>query len=286
MELTLLLQDRLGVHVSDTDIAAIETIRDLLRRSIEPRPLMPGEKVSIATDIERWLAPRGIFLRLLGAGLYVLNRMVMRGLFRLYATGLEQLPMSGPFVITPNHVSFLDAPAIAAALPFRRFNQLYWAGDIRVLFSNPISRMVSRALHVFPVDANHPAATLEAAKRVLQSGGVPVWFPEGWRSPDGKLQRFMPGIGELLEKSGAPAVPAHISGAFEAWPRTRRLPRLRLISVTFGRPVAASALFGDGFGQTDDERIANALQQRLIAVSDSAGAQSAGRNLTVGTGLS
>jgi hypothetical protein len=51
------------------------------------------------------------------------------------------------------------------------------------------------------IDANHPDAVLEAARRVLTTGRVQVWFPEAWRSPDGRLQRFLPGIGQLLLKS-------------------------------------------------------------------------------------
>jgi long-chain acyl-CoA synthetase len=136
MEFTLLLQDRLGVRLSENHGSAIETIRDLMRRLVEHRPRIPGKELGIATDIERWLAPRGIFLRLLAAGIYALNRLVMRGLFRLRATGDEQLPISGPFVITPNHVSYLDAPAIAAALSFRRF-PVPLAGDT-AFFSNPL----------------------------------------------------------------------------------------------------------------------------------------------------
>ena len=269
MELTLLLRDRIGVHLSETDIAEIETIRDLLRRVVEHRHTSSGNEQIISTDIERWLATRGMLLGVLGAGIYGLNRLVMRGLFRLRTKGGEELPISGPFVITPNHTSYLDAPAIAAALPFRCWNQVYWAGDMRLLFSNPVSRTLSRALRIFPVDPNRPAAVLAAAKRVLRAGGVPVWFPEGWRSPDGTVQRFMPGIGELLVESGAPAVPAYIKGAFEAWPRTRSLPRFRPISVAFGDSVTAVTLRVGESGPHDEERIANALRERVAALNKS-----------------
>jgi long-chain acyl-CoA synthetase len=260
MQFALLLQDRAGVNLSETDIAEIQTVRDLLRRSIERREAQPA----IAIDLDRWLAPRAIFFQALGTALYGLNWIVMRTFFRLRVTGVEHLPGAGAFVITPNHVSFLDAPAIAAALPFRYRNHLYWAGDIHLLFFNALARIIARALQIFPVDPDHPAAALEAASRVLRSGDVPVWFPEGWRSPDGILQRFLPGIGELLRKSNAPAVPAYITGAFEALPRTRRVPRLRQISVTFGPPILASTLFADGMGRSDEEKIANALHDQVL----------------------
>jgi long-chain acyl-CoA synthetase len=95
---------------------------------------------------------------------------------------------------------------------------------------------------------------------------VQVWFPEGWRSPDGSLQRFLPGIGQLLLRSGAPAVPAYIAGAFDALPRGRCMPKFCRITVTFGRPEPVASLRASGIGRTDEERIANALRQSVIAL--------------------
>ena len=269
MEFTILLEDRLGVHLSETDIAVIETVRDLLRLSIERRTTgsaLPSGEPAKSMNIEHWLAPTGVFLMALALVLYALNRLVMCGLFRLRVTGIERLPITGPFLITPNHVSDLDGMAIAAALPWSRFRQLYWAGDVVRLFSNPINRLFCRAMHLYPVDAKYPAAVLEAASQVLKSGNVQVWFSEGWRSPDGSLQRFLPGIGQLLLDTGAPAVPAYIGGAFDALPRHRRIPRLHQISVAFGPSETVEILRGDGAGRTDEERIADALRERVFAL--------------------
>jgi long-chain acyl-CoA synthetase len=68
--------------------------------------------MAMATDFERWLAPTGALLTVLALTLYALNRLVMRGLFRLRVTGATKLPEAGAFVITPNHVSDLDGLAI------------------------------------------------------------------------------------------------------------------------------------------------------------------------------
>jgi long-chain acyl-CoA synthetase len=95
---------------------------------------------------------------------------------------------------------------------------------------------------------------------------VQVWFPEAWRSPDGRLQRFLPGIGQLLLRSGAPAAPAFIGGAFEAMPRGRRIPKLHQISVVFGPAERVETLRDAGIGRTDEERIADALRRRVIAL--------------------
>jgi long-chain acyl-CoA synthetase len=202
----------------------------------------------------------------LGFVLYVIDWLVMRGLFRLHPVGVERLPATGPFVITPNHVSYLDALAIAAALRWHRLRDVYWAGDVLRLFSNPLSRLFSRIIHLFPVDSKHPGAALETAARVLSGGNISVWFPEGWRSPDGRLQRFLPGIGQLLLQSGAPAVPAYIAGTFEALPRDRRTPKFCRITVTFGNSEPVDSLQARGRGDTEEERIADALRQCVIAL--------------------
>src|SRR5208283_181338 len=264
MEITIALEDRLDIHLSETDIAGIRTIRDLLRLAIERRSgarALPRQEPAMATDFERWLAPAGALLTSLAMTLYGLNWTVMRGLFRLRVSGAENLPATGAFLITPNHVSDLDGMAIAAALPWSRFRRVYWAGDALRLFSSPLARLFSRAMHVSPVDARHPGATLTAASRVLQAGNVQVWFPEAWRSPDGQLQRFLPGIGQLLLPSRAPAVPAYIGGAFAALPRGRRIPKLCRITVVFGSPQPAEALRTAGTGRSDEERIASALRR-------------------------
>jgi long-chain acyl-CoA synthetase len=137
MELTILLQDRVGVHISDTDVAAIETIRDLLRLSIERLAgacLLPDQERDLVLDIEGWLAPTGALLTASAFMLCAVNRLLMRGLFRLQLTGLERLPETEPFLITPNHVSYLDGLVIAAALPWRRLRHVYWSVGVLGFF--------------------------------------------------------------------------------------------------------------------------------------------------------
>jgi hypothetical protein len=77
------LDDRLSIHLSETDIAGIRTIRESLRLAIERRDgarAPPHEEPATATDFERWLAPAGALLTVLALTLYGLNRLVMRGL--------------------------------------------------------------------------------------------------------------------------------------------------------------------------------------------------------------
>jgi long-chain acyl-CoA synthetase len=272
MELAIMLHDATGVSLSDSDLGNIQTIRDLLRLSIERQSgsdqvFQPGATAT-APDSKDWLVPTGPWLTVLGIALYSVNRLLMRCLFRLRVKGVERLPSAGPLVIAPNHVSYLDVLVIAAALSWSRSRQTYWAGDAQRFFPHRVGRIFCRAVHLFPVDAMHPGAALETARRVLQAGNILVWFPEGWRSPDGRLQHFLPGIGQLMLRSAAPAVPAYISGTFEALPRGRKIPQLRQLTVTFGEPAPLTSLLGAGNGPTEEERIAARLRQRLAALME------------------
>jgi long-chain acyl-CoA synthetase len=270
MELSVLLQEQAGVRLAEADFARTETIRDLLRVSIDRHAAtsrLPRGEPAFTLDAGYWLAPTGLALTALGALLYAANRTIMRGLFRLRVGGLDRLPETGPFVITPNHISYLDGLVVAAALPWSRLRRLYWSGDALRLFPNPLTRVFCRAAHFFPVDAMHPGTALDTANRVLAAGDILVWFPEGWRSPDGRLQHFLPGIGQLLLRSGAPAVPALIGGTFEALPRNRRLPRLHPLTISFGDPAPAGALRPAGSGATDQERVTDGLRRRLLAIA-------------------
>jgi long-chain acyl-CoA synthetase len=274
MELGLALEARASVHLTEADIAEVETLRDLVRLCVARRagPASAAEATALATDTERWLAPTGVLLTAAGFVLYGLNWLVMRLCFRLRVSGLEHIPAGGAYVIAPNHLSDLDGFAVAAALSPSRVRHSYWAGDIVRLFFNHLTQTFCRAAHIFPVDERYPDAAVITTVRVLQSGNAQIWFSEGWRSPDGNVQRFLPGIGQLLLRTGAPAIPAWIQGTFEALPRGRRMPRLHRVTLTFGPAVAVDELRKQGIGRTDEERIAEALRSRVVALGRQCGA--------------
>ena len=124
-----------GVELEEEAIERIDTVRDLLQEVAEQAeadeeaasgasPLEQPEEV-LDDQQKRWLEPLGPVMSAIARGLFVLDRMIMRGLFRLQVKGLEHLPEEGPFVLTPNHVSYLDPFAVAAALGYRRLRRTY-----------------------------------------------------------------------------------------------------------------------------------------------------------------
>jgi long-chain acyl-CoA synthetase len=196
--------------------------------------------------------------------LFGLLRFIMRRWFRLTVEGIDRLPETGPFILTPNHTSFLDPVALIAALPWRRVKSTYWAGWTGILFRGRISRFFSRMARVFPVDPDRsPGLSLAYGTATLKRQNALVWFPEGWRSPTGELCPFMLGIGLLVNRTKAPAVPVLIEGGYQALPFDRWLPRRAKITVVFGSPLSVEAL--EAAGERDDRatRIANALHDAV-----------------------
>ncbi|MFQ5984043.1 MAG: AMP-binding protein [Alphaproteobacteria bacterium] len=270
VSLSLEMEERTGVKLSEEALASVMTLRDLLRAA---EAAGEGEAAPAGAPVERdWLAPPGPGLRAFGFALYLLNRALIRGLFGLKVEGLDRLPEpDGPLLLASNHTSDLDTFAVAAALPWRQTRRIHWGGDAQRMFSGRSRRLVARAARVFPVDDRTPGASLAVGVEVLRRGKLLVWFPEEWRSPDGRLQPFLPGVGRLVKETGAVAVPAVIRGTFEALPRGRRLPRLRPLRIIFGAPLEPQALEASGRGQSAEAKIAHALQAAVASLAGEGG---------------
>jgi long-chain acyl-CoA synthetase len=112
--------------------------------------------------------------------MFVLNRILMRGPLSLRVEGLENLPDGGPYIIAPNHVSYLDAFAVAAALDYSVLRCTYWAGWTGAAFGNTLTRLVSRLAQVVLIDLGRAGlSSLAYGAAVLKRGQNLVWFAEG-----------------------------------------------------------------------------------------------------------
>jgi 1-acyl-sn-glycerol-3-phosphate acyltransferase len=150
----------------------------------------------------------------------------------------ERVPVSGPVILAANHMSYLDPPLVGCALP-RDIN--YLARES--LFRYPVMGAVLRSWNSVPVDRDGGgAAGLRAILDRLLAGGGIILFPEGTRSPDGKLQPARSGIGLTVIKSAAPVVPVRVFGTYEAYGRHITIPRPRSVTVKYGEPMDFDAL--------------------------------------------
>ena len=159
--------------------------------------------------------------------------LMMRFLFRIEYRGWEQMPASGPLLIVANHVTYFD-PFWVGVRVYRTLRFMAWDK----LFQFPLSGPILRWLGAFPINLENPEyGSYKTALRVLRDGGCVMIFPEGGRSPDGKLTPFKEGAAHLAFRAGAAIMPVVIHGGARVWSSRMLLPRPGKILVEFLAPI-------------------------------------------------
>lgn len=164
---------------------------------------------------------------------------ILKRLYRVRVEGLENLP-PGPAILAANHVSFLDSLFIPLVVP-RRVTYLakaeYWDSWKTRWFFDAVGQIPVRRQ-----DSEKAKAALEAGCRVLEAGGYLGIYPEGTRSPDGRLYRGKTGCARMAAEVGVPVVPVGLNGTLEIMPKDAKFPRLRgEVVVRFGKRMVIAA---------------------------------------------
>jgi 1-acyl-sn-glycerol-3-phosphate acyltransferase len=149
--------------------------------------------------------------------------------FRIKFNGVENVPLTGPCIITPNHVTFADPVWITIPLK-RRVNYMAWDK----MFGIPVLGFLMRAFGAFPV--NPDAADASAQRKAvnhLKSGCALVIFPEGGRAKTGRIEPFKMGAFRLALTHGIPIIPVTIEGGYKIWPVGKWFPRPGKLTVTY-----------------------------------------------------
>jgi long-chain acyl-CoA synthetase len=266
VELLASLESRFGARVPEETVQRIFTVRELVDAILGHRSGRIEESggnawaTLLATDppgdpqLAALLAPRTVS----NAIHFVLLRAAMavaRIVMRIDVRGRAHLPAAGPYLISPNHQSYLDSFLVVGVLPWRVFRRLFFVGASEY-FQTAFTRWFARQVNLVPVD---PDASLVPAMQAggygLRHGRVLVLFPEGERSIDGTVRAFKKGAAILSQHLAAPIVPVGIDGAYDIWPRNRpfnwrvlRPWRRATVAIHFGEPlralIAASASTG------------------------------------------
>ena len=145
-----------------------------------------------------------------------------------------------PVIFAANHSSHADTSLILHALTDRARERTVVAAAADYWFKRPLlGNIVSLFLNTFPFSRTGGAqAQLHSSSQLLKSGWNLVLFPEGSRSPDGRIQEFKPGVGHLANETGTPVVPMHIRGAHRIMPKGQKLPLPGPVRVRIGKPMA------------------------------------------------
>jgi len=179
---------------------------------------------------------------------------LLRLVSRPWVEGLDNVPRSGPAILASNHLSFSDSLFLPLVVP-RRITFLaksdYFTGP--GLKGRAKAWFFARAGQV-PIDRTNASAAQDAmlaGKRILARGELLGIYPEGTRSPDGRLYRGKTGVARLALEAGVVVVPVAMIDTDKAQPIGSKLPRLgRRVGVRIGRPLDFSryeGMAGDRF---------------------------------------
>lgn len=160
---------------------------------------------------------------------------LLRVLFRVKVEGIDNLPSEGPLILTPNHNSFMDS----IFLPLVVKRRVTFVAKAEY-FDSWKTRWFFSAMGQIPIrreGGSASAGALLAAEEVLAGGGVFGIYPEGTRSPDGRLYRGHTGFARLAAKRDCPVVPVAMLGTRDVQPIDSKIPRLRPVTVKFGKQM-------------------------------------------------
>lgn len=163
--------------------------------------------------------------------LWLLTRALAVLCFRYRAVGT--IPARGGMLLAANHASYFDIPLLGCGILRRA-----WYLGRSDLFPYPIVNTILRALGWIPLRLGRlDREALSKSAELLRQGKVLVIFPEGGRTPTGRLRPGKPGIGLLVAQTKCPVVPVYIQGTYEVLPPEASWPKFRSVTVTFGAPL-------------------------------------------------
>lgn len=165
--------------------------------------------------------------------------------FRLLVYGRYNIPKEGPFILVVNHQSYLDPLFCGVPLNKRLF---YVARDS--LFNNRILGFLLPTIGTIPLkrDKADLAAMRNVVNRLKEGRGVCL-FPEGTRTEDGKIAPLKTSFSLFCKRTAASIVPVAIDGAFECWPRHKKIFSRGLISVCYGKEITNEQIKNMSDGQ-------------------------------------
>jgi 1-acyl-sn-glycerol-3-phosphate acyltransferase len=201
---------------------------------------------------------------------YIILGPWLRLIFRPHVEGGEHVPDEGPAIIASNHLSFSDS--IFMPLMVKRpvtfvAKQEYFTGKG---LKGWLTKMFFVGTGTIPVDRSGgraAQAAIETGLRVLRESKLFGIYPEGTRSPDGRLYRGKTGVARLALESGAPVIPVAMLNADQVQPIGKLLPRLMQVKIKFGPPLDFSRYAGMAGDRFIERAVTDEIMYELMQLS-------------------
>lgn len=169
---------------------------------------------------------------------------VLRILFRPKVLGKRNFPRSGAAILASNHVSFSDS----IFLPLVARRRITFLAKSEYFTGKGIKGMLSKAFFAgvgqVPIDRSGGRASeaaISTGLRILGAGDLLGIYPEGTRSPDGRLYRGRTGVARMAIEAGVPIVPVAMIGTYEIQPTGQVWPKIKRVTIAYGEPIDVSA---------------------------------------------
>ena len=188
-------------------------------------------------------------------------------LFRPKVSGLRHVPSNGPVIIASNHLSFSDSIFMPLVVPrnvtFLAKSEYFTSPGIKGF----IKKITFIALGQVPVDRSggkrSEAALLTGLKLLKDEHCIGI-YPEGTRSPDGRLYKGRTGIARMAIESGAPIIPVAMYNTAEIQPTGQVVPKVRRVEMVFGEPMYFT---GDSTDQAVLRTATNQIMEKIAELS-------------------
>jgi len=185
-------------------------------------------------------------------------RFTWRTFFRLKTWGLEHVPLTGGVILACNHQSYMDPPIVTCMLE----RECRYMARSSLFGFKPFAWLI-RSVGAIPVNRGESdRAALRMAEAALKAGWLLTLYPEGTRTASGYLEEVKPGVGSLAVRAGVPVLPCYVHGAFDAWPRSAKLPRPKSIDVFYGELIE---LPGESLARRKRSALVNEELERSLA---------------------
>ncbi|WP_287901105.1 lysophospholipid acyltransferase family protein [Arthrobacter sp.] len=191
-------------------------------------------------------------------------------IFRPWVKGLDNIPQEGGAILASNHLSFSDSVFMPLEVPrpvvFLAKSDYFTGRGLKGRLTAAFFRLTNQ----LPMDRSGGAASslsLGAGAEVLKNGELLGIYPEGTRSPDGRLYRGKVGVARLALECRVPIIPVAMIGTDKVQPIGRTVPSIRRIGVIFGEPLDFSHLADRAEEYEVQRQVVDAVMERLMRLS-------------------
>jgi 1-acyl-sn-glycerol-3-phosphate acyltransferase len=201
---------------------------------------------------------------------YVFLGPWLRLIFRPQVEGRKHVPATGPAIIASNHLSFSDS----IFMPLMVKRRVTFVAKSEYFTGKGLKGWLTKMFFIgtgtIPVDRSGgraAQAAIETGLRVLREGNVFGIYPEGTRSPDGRLYRGKTGVARLALESGAPVIPVVMLNADEIQPPGKILPKVKQVKIRFGAPLDFSRYRGMAGDRFIERAVTDEIMYELMELS-------------------